>query len=407
MTRLILCHTNLLDGDHAAQKDATVIIEGDRIVAVGSSDSIEIGPDERATDLSGLTLMPGMVSGHFHGVYENQGAKPEEVPSGYMSVASEAYLALRNAQTALHCGFTSVVSAGTHYDIDVQLAAAIDAGQVIGPRVIPGSRTFFPAAQPIEGADQNDCYCWLHGPDAFRRAVARDVERGAKVIKIFASGGHGFDPGRDMTAAEIEAVVETAHEGGARVRAHLAGRDPVLASARMGVDIIDHADGADRTCIDAFLEHGSFVLPSVYLLLRAFEMGGNNYGFEDLTEFEAMCKTLPEMAAAGVKLAAGDDFGVWQMPHGSYAEELVCYAEHADVTPLEVLRWATRYGGELTGIPDLGTIAPGMLADLVIVDGDPSTDLSVLTVPERIKAVLKGGEVLSGTLPEAAIHPGR
>ena len=404
MTRLILCYTNLLDGDHAAQKDATVVIEGDRIVAVGSADSIEIGPDERANDLSGLTLMPGMVSGHFHGVYENQGAEPGEASSGYVSAASEAYLALRNAQTALRCGFTSVVSAGTHYDIDVQLAAAIDAGQVTGPRVIPGSRTFFPAVQPIEGADEDDRYCWLHGPDAFRRAVARDVERGAQVIKIFASGGHGLSSlPRDMTTAEIEAVVETAHEGGGvRVRAHVAGRDPVLACARIGVDIIDHADGADRTCIDAFLEHGSFVLPSLYLPLRAVELGGNAYGFEDLTEFEAMCKTLPEMAAASVKLATGDDFGVWQLPHGSYAEELVCYAEHADVTPLEVLRWATRHGGELTGIPDLGTIAPGMLADLVIVDGDPSTDLSVLTQPERIRAVLKDGEVLSGTLPENA-----
>ncbi|MFP6835848.1 MAG: amidohydrolase family protein, partial [Pseudomonadales bacterium] len=106
------------------------------------------------------------------------------------------------------------------------------------------------------------------------------------------------------------------------------------------------------------------------------------------------------LEAAGVKLVPGDDFGVWQIPHGTYAEELVCYVERAQISPLNVIKWSTRYGGEMTGVPNLGTIAPGNLADLLIIDGDPSADISILTQPERLEAVFRSGALVSGELPE-------
>lgn len=399
MGRIRFTNANLLDGEHPAQSGSTVVIDGDRIVEVGSPGSVKPASQDQIVDLQGRTLMPGLVMGHYHSVYREYGADGAMTMSN--SPVEQAYIALSNVQTALHCGYTSVVSAGTHHSIDSQLADAIDAGDVIGPRVISSSRNFMPVDEPIPGGTEGEEACMASGPDSFREGALRDLERGAKILKIYATGGHGASLSRSMTPDEIETMVSTAHEHGARVRAHVAGRDKVLECVRLGVDIIDHADGADAECIEAFIEHDCFVLPSIYLLLRVAELGGNVFGFEtDLKAFKHMCQALPDLVAAGVKLVPGDDFGVWQIPHGTYAEELVCYVEHAHVSPLDVIKWSTRYGGEMTGVANLGTIAPGNLADLLIVDGDPSTDISILTQPERLRAVIKNGAVVSGELVE-------
>jgi imidazolonepropionase-like amidohydrolase len=257
-------------------------------------------------------------------------------------------------------------------------------------------------AEQKTGTLDSEQLCMAWGADGFRAGAVRDLERGAKILKIFASGGHGAPESRGMSAAEIRAMVTTAHEHGARVRAHVADRDKVLECVRLGVDIIDHADGTDEECINAFVEHDCFVLPSIYLLLKVAELGGNTFGFEtDLKGFKHMCRTLPDLVAAGVKLVPGDDFGVWQIPHGTYAEELACYVEHAQVSPLEVIKWSTRYGGEMTGVADLGTIAPGNIADLLIVDGDPSADISILGQPERLLSVIRNGVLVKGEHTQA------
>ncbi|MFP6814099.1 MAG: amidohydrolase family protein [Pseudomonadales bacterium] len=399
MGRIRFTNANLLDGENPAKSASTVVVDGEQIVEAGPAESIKPAGQDRVVDLQGRTLMPGMVMGHYHGVYRDYGGGSGISPEG--SPVEQAYVALSNSQIALRCGYTSLISAGTNHSIDTQLADAIDAGDVVGPRVISSGRNLMHVDSPVPGGLEGEEMCMASGPDAFREGALRDLERGAKILKIYASGGHGAGLSPGMTAAEIEIVVTTAHAHGARVRAHVAGRDNVLECVRLGVDIIDHADGADEECIKAFLEHDCFVLPSMYLLLRVAELGGNAFGFEtDLKEFNYMCGALPGLEAAGVKLVPGDDFGVWQIPHGTYAEELVCYVERAQISPLNVIKWSTRYGGEMTGVPNLGTIAPGNLADLLIVDGDPSADISILTQPERLEAVFRSGALVSGELPE-------
>jgi imidazolonepropionase-like amidohydrolase len=400
MARVLYTNANLLDGERAAQANATVVVEGDRITEVGTADSVVSRPRDEIIDLQGRTLMPGLVMGHFHAMYRNYGAI--EGGSHDASGVEQAFIALGNIQIALNCGYTSCISAGTHYNIDVELAEAIDSGDVVGPRLVPCSRNYFPVQEESDARLSNEDMCMAWGPDEFRKGTLYDLERGVKIIKIFASGGHGAGQSRGMAPEEIRAVVETAKEFGARVRAHVAEKDKLLACIQAGVEIVDHADEADAEVIEAFVEHGIFVLPSVYALLRVAELGGNSFGYAtDLKDFKRMCKLLPDMVAAGVKLVPGDDFGVWQLPHGDYAKELVCYAEHANIPPLELIKWSTLYGGEMTGTPDLGTIAPGKLADLLIVNKDPSTDISVLTEAENLQAVIKGGIVVSGALTES------
>ena len=398
MPRVLYTNANLLDGEQSAQPGSCVAVEDGRVVAAGTPESVAYVPSDEVIDLQGRTLMPGLVMGHYHAAYRGYG---EEGGSQTATGVEQAFIALSNVQMALKCGYTSLISAGTHYNIDVELAEAITSGEVAGPRLVSCSRNYMPAMD-ADSVMENEELCMAQGADGFRKGVLFDLERGVKIVKIFASGGHGAPEGLSMSAEEIQAVVDAAREHGARVRAHVAGKRQILDCVRSGVSIIDHGDETDDECIEAYLEHDVFVLPSAYVLLKAAELGGNMFGFHnDLKDFHNICRLLPRLVDAGVKLVPGDDFGIWQIPHGDYAQELVCYAEHASISPLELIKWSTLYGGEMTGSADLGTIAPGKVADLLIVNDDPSADIAVLAHPENIQAVVKGGELVSGALPEA------
>lgn len=403
MSRTILTNANLLDGDHPAKPDSTVVVDGSTIASV-TSGPVEVRPGDDVHDLGGRTLMPGMTSGHFHTTYHNVGGTQQpfglEQPPAY-----QAYQALKNAQIALRCGFTSVVGASAAFDIDASLAAAINDGLVDGPRICPASRDL------IATADSNDTIPWwwdahgmgvirvCDGPHEFRKAVRDEVKRGARIIKLYVTGGHGvLLPKHTVSLAldELHAVVDAAHGRGARVRAHVAHKQAILDCVAAGVDIIDHADGMDEECIDVLAGAGTFVLPSLYLPLKIMQMMGDEpdkaMGFTTETghDFAAMCAMLGRAAEAGVQLCVGDDFGAAPTPHGDYAKEMALYVRYAGVPALEVLRWATRNGGALFGRPDkLGTIEPGKYADLVVVDGDPSVDIELLD--GGVAAVMKNG----------------
>jgi imidazolonepropionase-like amidohydrolase len=206
-----------------------------------------------------------------------------------------------------------------------------------------------------------------------------------------------------MTYEELKAASDAAHERGARTRAHVCGTAQVMKCIRAGVDIIDHADWMDDEVIEALIANNKFVLPSMYTpWLSSSDRTLDGAEYYDEEDFEYMRRKVPEANARGVKFVPGDDYGFFDMaPHGDYSKELVCYVEQVGVSPVDVIRWATKYGGEMTGIPDLGTIEPGKLADMVVVDGDPSKDIRVLTRPDAIVTVLKGGAVVSGQLPAA------
>jgi len=412
MSRTCFINANLLDGQAAARAGASVLVEDDRILAVGQ---VSAGADDRIVDLGGRTLMPGMVSGHFHAAYRNEGdgkgptgAKNPPIYTGYMAMVA--------AQKALAAGFTGVVGAGGSFDIDASLSRAIEDGLVKGPRMVPCSRELVTSADNGSGVGwwldaANGCAAVraCDGPEEFRRAVRTEIAHGAKMIKVFVTGGHAvLQPwgAEIVTRQELEAVVDAAHDRGARVRVHVTSKARILHAVQCGVDVLDHADEMDEECIEAIAKAGTFVLPSVYLLTRFLELytkeppeEGRTGEARALRNMQAM---LPKAVKAGVRLCVGDDFGVVHIPHGDYAKELAAYVERAGIEPLEVIRWATRNGGALMGRDDLGLIGPGMLADLVVVNGDPSRDIRVLDEPANILAVIKGGQVEHGSLESCA-----
>ena len=395
MGRMIFRNANLLDGDNPARKNTTIVVEGERIAEV-TSGAVAPRAGDTVVDLHGMTLMPGMVSGHYHAAYSIGGDKvPMDAPATRLAIH-----ALANVQKALRAGYTSVVGAGTFHDVDGRLAEAIDSGVVVGPRLIPSSRALSPKVtedEPAEGVPWLKCW----GPDDFRAAAISEIERGAKIVKVFAAQGHAMRSCREMTFEELKAASDAAHERGARTRAHVCGAAQVMKCIKAGVDIIDHADWMDDAVIDALIANNRFVLPSMYtpwLSSADPTLEGADYYEKD--DFEYMRAKVPLANARGVKFVPGDDYGFFDMaPHGDYSRELACYVEQVGISPLDVIRWATKYGGEMTGIADLGTIEAGKLADMVIVDGDPSVDITLLQNPERIIAVIKGGAVVSGALP--------
>lgn len=405
MARTILTGANLLDGEHAARPDMTVVIDEERITTVHAGPAETPRPGDRVVDLAGQTLMPGLFSCHFHATFDAETLDlfplGIQKPPGYLMLR-----AARAARRALRGGFTSVVGAGGGDDIDAQLALAIEDGLVEGPRILAGSRNLGTTSGYIDLASWwwrlgNVGACrMVDGPEGFRAAVREEIKRGAEVIKLFVTGGHGnVDTGTsEMAREEIEAAVRAAHDRGKRVRAHCAWKRKILECIELGVDVLDHADEMDAECIEAMVAAGTFLVPSVLYLDRLLgapelQLPGNEAVLHAAhRELENLSRQVPEANAAGVHILVGDDYGTVLLPHGSYAEELEFYVKQLGILPLDVIRWATRNGAKLVGrAEELGTVDRGAVADLLVVDGDPSLDIAVLRDRQKLRGIMKGG----------------
>ncbi len=404
MSRLFFIRASLVDGDRPAVSDAHVVVDGDRILAVGTGPPPAVTPEDRVIDLNGRTLMPGMVNCHFHSTYHNLGSTP--APFGLEEpMALQAVRAVNSLGLLLDSGFTSAVSAGAPFAIDASMKVAIDRGLIPGPRLVPcsrdvsttghaGDRSFPPhwevgALGAIRPSD---------GPDQFRKSVRAEIKEGAEIIKMFVTGGHGTIGPKEMiemTRDEMGAGIEAAHLRGVKVRGHIANREAILMGLDLGIDVIDHGDGMDDECIERLVATGTPVAPSMLFPSRFLaSMGGTGLGFTDAMkeDIEAMADVLPRANAAGVRLVLGDDFGAIFLPHGAYADELDYYVREIGIPNLDVIRWATKHGAELMGRQhELGTVEEGKLADLVIVDGNPLEDISVLGEHAKLQGILKNG----------------
>jgi imidazolonepropionase-like amidohydrolase len=397
----------------------TVAIEDRRIVSVQPVPIGDVGPQDRVIDLGGRTLMPGMVSSHFHATYNELGSRAtpfglEEPP------ALQAVRAAGNLERLLRSGFTGAVSAGAPFAIDASMKLAIAEGLFPGPRLVAGSND---VSTTGHAGDKSFPWYWevqargainrCDGPHEFRRAVREEIKQGAEIIKMFVTGGHGtVAPSEqiEMTREELSAGIEAAHQRGALVRGHIANREALHLALDAGIDVVDHGDGLDEAIIERMVDRGTYLVPSQLFPKRFSEwMGGKGLGFGATmtNDIEQALDILPKANAAGVKLLCGDDYGALSLPHGCYADELEFYVKEAGIPPLDVIRWATRHGAELMGRShELGSIRETYVADLVVVDGDPLADIAVLQDVERLMAIMKGGVFIKDDLA-ALVAPGR
>jgi imidazolonepropionase-like amidohydrolase len=410
--QLILTDARLLTGDAPPISGATVVIDGDRIVSAGPGASAQPPGDAQVVDLGGRTLMPGMYSCHFHSTYYELGSLPN-VPYGSEYPPSyQALLSARNLRTALEQGYTGVVGAGGSNEIEPGVARAIDDGIIPGPRFIPASRELSTTGHANDGVP----WYWhmpppgavrlCDGADEFRKAVRDEVKHGAGIIKLYITGGHGVMAPKsqiELTRDEAAAAIEAAHQRGVLIRAHLVNKPAIMMALELGIDIVDHCDEMDDEVIAALVETGAFVVPSLHFPKHFLKVMGSGLGFAAdaiKADLEYMYAALPKAQAAGVKFVLGDDYGAVGFAHGMYGGEFGLYANEAGISPLDLISWATRNGADLMKRGhELGTVEAGKLADLLVVDGDPSQDITVLADPANIRTVIKGGAVAHGTLP--------
>ena len=407
MGRIFFRGVNLIDGEHKPQPNSTVVVQGQRIKAVGKNGKVP-NPTARDVvyDLGGKSLMPGMVQCHYHVAYANVGDMNDidmKYPPTYLTL-----IAAKNAELLLSCGYTGAAGAGTMHNIDVTLKKAINSGMIPGPRFLACGRDVVTTGDSVDchpsfwkmGMDGLARVC--DGPDDFRKAVREEIKLGVDIIKLYPTGGHGLMWDEDtmtMSQDEIDAATTAAHERGRKIRGHIISKKGILAALKAGMDVIDHGDRMDDECIEGMLEQETFVVPSLYFPWKVVEekrrTGSSDWGGVDSMErnLEHSYEILPKANKAGVKLVIGDDFGIAAMPHGEYACELEAYVKGAGIPANEVLRWATKNGAELLGRGDeLGTIEPGKIADLLIVKGNPARDITILQDKKNLHAIMKEGE---------------
>ncbi len=379
--------------------DGDVLIDDDRVAEVWRGRAGLDGASARVVDLAGATLLPGLCDAHTHiswpldFVFDHPQITAMPDDEHALEVAGVV-------RTYLRAGYTLLVGAGALKPrVDVLVARAIDKGLVEGPRLVPSGEMI-----TQRGAIGAGNLREVGDVDEMRRAVAEQVALGVRSVKLMASGD-GIVPGHPsqttyLDDAMVAAAVDEAAQGGAFVTAHARGPESVRMCVRNGVRIVHHATYLDDGAVDALVAARDevWVCPGLHYLRMMVEGRAEPHGITRARveeahypeELAAQVEGIRRLHAGGVRIVAGGDFGHQWTRHGTYAAELVAYVELAGLTPGEALLTATANAGPLVG-ERLGRVAPGHLADLVVLDGDPTADVAVLLDHERIGAVVVGG----------------
>jgi imidazolonepropionase-like amidohydrolase len=382
-------------------ENASIVVEGDRITAVNPA-SPPAGA--RTIDLGDVTLLPGFIDAHTH-LSGEIGANMMLLPVTETNVDA-AYHAAKNGRTTVMAGFTTVRDFGG--EVTVALGKAVERGDVTSPHVVPSRN-----ALGITGGhcdvtgyspgvlEQGPKDGVADGPWEVVEAVRYQIKHGAQVIKTCATAGvlsmEGPVGAQQYTYDELKAMVDEAARHGVRVAAHAHGNEGIKAAVRAGVASIEHGSILDEEAIAMMKERGTYLVPTTYLADRInLDVLPAVMRQKAQTVLPQMRESLRKAIGAGVKIAFGTDAAVF--PHGENAKEFAIYVK-LGMSPLDALRSATVNGADLLGKDDRGTLAPGKLADIVAVAGNPLEDI---TATERPRFVMLGGRVIRNDSDERA-----
>jgi imidazolonepropionase-like amidohydrolase len=379
--------------------DQSVVIEDGKVVAVSSAAQAKAPPDSVRIELPNATILPGLIDAHTHLTMDPK--------FGYERLANsiprEALTGAKNARLTLQAGFTTVRNVGAAGFTDVALREAINAGDIPGPRMLVSG----PALSITGGhCDNNMLPSEYHavsdgvadGIAAVQHKVRENIKYGADLIKVCATGGVlslGDNPQHSQyTLEEMKAIVADAHRLGRKVAAHAHGAEGIRWAAEAGVDSVEHGSYIDDAGIAAMKEHGTYLVPTLYLGDWMFDNAEQTHMPAPLLAkahevIPAARKNIAHAFSSGVKVAFGTDAAVY--PHGLNAHEFAVMVK-LGLTPLQAIQAATVNAADLLGwTGKAGSLEPGTWADIIAVDGNPLKDVTTL---ERVKFVMKGGEVV-------------
>lgn len=400
----------LIDGNGGPPlRDAALVVAGGRIASVGSRTDVVVPEGAEVIEAPGHTLMPGLVDVHVHLAYSGIPHKRAFRAEGTdMSYPAMALRAAGYARDTLRAGFTAVRDLNAPGGVVIDLRDAIDAGHVPGPRIracgLGLSASGGHMDQPGFGdhVSLNGMNAVCDGPDAFRKGVREQVKRGADLIKINVCVSSIKDPERpyrqEMTDEEIEAACDEAHRLERPVAAHTSGGPAIATAVRAGLNTVEHGHWIDEETAALMAERGTFYVPTLLVNERNFDFTQEEMGASDASwrwlnlSREAKWESLVNAYRAGVKIAVGTDAG-FMLPHGVMSAVEIELLVRGGLTPLEAITAATHTGAELLGLDGAGTLQAGKLADLVLVCGDPSADITLLQDPSRLRVFKDGKEV--------------
>ncbi len=406
----------LLDGTGANPwGPATVLIEGNKLTAIARDGEVKIPEGAQVVNAAGKIIMPGLIDAHVHieftGEPDHQNRRLREL------IPFAAVRAAVHARRMLEAGITAVRDAGGSGYTAIGVRQAIDQGLAPGPRIQAAGHplymtgghggTFFNPQVHVDWPGE------INGPDEARKAARLQLKMGANVIKLIASGGvmsEGTETeSPQLTIEEMRAAVEEAHKAGRRAMAHAHATQAIKNALLAGVDTIEHGSNMDEEAIEMMLERDVPVVtagvPPYRLLQRGIEGGAPEHAVRKAkSNVERRRRTFEMWLAAGVKIAMGTDCGTPFNRPGENAIGLEVLVMNG-LTPMQAIVSATRIGAEALGMADrLGTVEPGKLADLLVVDGNPLADIKVLQDQEKLLLIMKDGVAVKNQLTMEALR---
>jgi imidazolonepropionase-like amidohydrolase len=385
---------NLVDGSGApAVPGQAVIAEGTRITWIGPSGQLADGDRLTVIEGRGRSLLPGLINCHVHLCHD--GAPSLFAQAQEDSPTAASLRGFLNLQLTLHSGVTTVRDCGAAHGVAIELSRAVESGLVTGPRVLAAGRVI-----TMTGGHGYFIGREADGADAVRAATRAEIKEGAHFIKAMATGGV-LTPGVTPTQTalqpdELAEVAREAHNSGRRAACHAIGNEGIKNAVRAGIDSIEHAYYLDDEALELIIDRGAYVVPT---LLAGHQIVTNGQAGrvppwiteKSMASAERHRESFAAAVKSGLKIAAGTDAGTPFNPHGDLAAELKLMVDYG-LRPAEAVVAATRNAAENLGLlDDTGTIEVGKRADLILVDGDPTADITCLS---RVSHVVSNGTTI-------------
>jgi imidazolonepropionase-like amidohydrolase len=395
----------LIDGIGDTPAENGILVVEDSLIAYAGAESTDVlkrYPEAEVRNLKGMTLMPGMIDVHVHLSLDGSPAYIQRMLNETPALC--AIKAVNKVRRIVDSGFTTIRTLGDPGQIDIAVKQAIEAGEILGPRLLASGRAItmtgghgdmFPPHVTIEGMGRI-----VDGPVEARKAAREQLKAGADNIKLMATGG-GMSPGpgtvAQLTIEEMQAAVEEAEKWGKTTAAHAIGTEGIVNALKAGVRTIEHGTFLDEEGIELLLKKGAYLVPT----LAAFktikygkEAGVPEYTIEKVRYFAtAHYANLKKAIQAGVKVVTGTDAGTPFNYHGESAYELECLVANG-LSPMQAIHAATRVAAEALKLQNIGVLGIGKVADFIAVEGNPLKDITLLQDHGRIKMVVKAGKIL-------------